>query len=560
MTRVKTSNARVVKSARAKSGKEKRLEAKAAKPSAPLAMVPADAVKKAAMKITDAALARLARGTRTMMRQAKAADISCFSPYKPPKGVVPKTWKPRKLAMDSAGWGAMNPNAYATSGLFSQGWTFMGYATLSELTQIPEYRTASEIISTECTRKWIEFQAAGDLEKDEDEEVAEKIKKLEEAVKRSRLKACAAKMVLDDGFFGRSHLYVDNGKTDDEDELEKPIGNGRDDLSVAKVKKGKLRPFKVVEPIWTYPSDYDSRDPLSDDWYNPSTWFVMGKLVHSSRLLKLVSRPVPDVLKPAYAFGGLSLSQMGKPYIDNWLRTRQSVADIVHSFSVMVLLTDLSTSLQADGDQLYKRLEIFTTLRDNNGVFAANKDTELFENVSAPLGTLDSLQAQTQEHMSAVFRTPLVKLLGITPAGLNASSDGEIRVWEDTVAAYQEANLRPILETAIDFVQLSEFGAVDDRIKWRFVPLHTMTEEEESTVQKNKADTHKSYVDMGAISPEEVRRSLATDDESLYAGLDVDDVPDPMEDLEPENVHENAAPPEEGAKATKPAKLGKADK
>ncbi|MGF6605041.1 hypothetical protein P3T23_009802, partial [Paraburkholderia sp. GAS448] len=48
------------------------------------------------------------------------------------------------------------------------------------------------------------------------------------------------------------------------------------------------------------------------------------------------------MLKPAYAFGCLSLSQIAKPYVDNWLRTRQSVSDLLHSFSTMVLKTNLA--------------------------------------------------------------------------------------------------------------------------------------------------------------------------------------------------------------------------
>ncbi|WP_241502645.1 anti-CBASS protein Acb1 family protein [Bombella intestini] len=36
----------------------------------------------------------------------------------------------------------------------------------------------------------------------------------------------------------------------------------------------------------------------------------------------------------------------------------------------------------------------------------------------------------------------LVKLFGITPNGLNASSEGEIRVFYDEIAAFQENNLQ----------------------------------------------------------------------------------------------------------------------
>jgi hypothetical protein len=85
---------------------------------------------------------------------------------------------------------------------------------------------------------------------------------------------------------------------------------------------------------------------------------------------------------------------------------------------------------------------MFNMLRDNQGTFVVNKNTEDFKNVSASLAGLHELQAQAQEHMASVSRIPLVKFTGIQPAGLNASSEGEIEVYDDTIAAYQKPVLR----------------------------------------------------------------------------------------------------------------------
>ncbi|WP_163360700.1 anti-CBASS protein Acb1 family protein, partial [Klebsiella aerogenes] len=74
---------------------------------------------------------------------------------------------------------------------------------------------------------------------------------------------------------------------------------------------------------------YNTTNPLAADWYKPALWYVQGRPVHATRLLTFVGREVPDLLKPAYSFGGLSMSQMAKPYVDNWLRTRASVADLI---------------------------------------------------------------------------------------------------------------------------------------------------------------------------------------------------------------------------------------
>jgi phage-related protein (TIGR01555 family) len=483
------------------------------------------------LEISEALIARL-NGKRVV--HSPEFDAEALRPYPPPPGVVPKGWKQKSLpmAMDSsAGCSAvtaLSPTQYYTTGVYSQGWTFAGYGILSEYAQIAEYRAIAETIATEATREWIEFQAVGDLSKTEEEAKAEKIRKLEDAVKRFGVRDLFCNISKYDSFMGRDHLYIDLGTDqNDRDEMVKTIGDGREAISKAKCKKGALKSFKRVEAIWCYPANYDAVNPMSDDWYNPSTWFVMQREVHKSRLLRFVSREVPDILKPSYAFGGLALSQMAKPYIDRWLKGVGSVSDLIHAFSIMVLETDLQTSVQQDGQQLFQRAALFNLCRDNLGLMLTNQGTEEFKNVSSPLGTLDALLAQLQEHMAAVSKIPLVKLLGVSPAGLQASNEGEIRVFEDTIHAYQEAFFRPNLQRVIDFIQLSEFGQIDEKITFGFKKLHALSEKEQAEMLKAKADTHAAYVDMGSIDIMEVRKAVAADKDTPYPGLDVDKEPEP---------------------------------
>jgi hypothetical protein len=318
------------------------------------------------------------------------------------------------------------------------------------------------------------------------------------------------------------------GASDDPDELKLPIGDGHSKLSKSKVSKDKpLLALRPVEAVWTYPTNYNSNDPLKGDWYNPDMWFVMGKQVHVSRLLPFIGRPVPDLLKPAYSFGGLSMTQMAKPYVDNWLQTRQSVNDIISAFTAWVLKTNMSSVLHAGGGEAEMlRATLFNNFRNNRGLMMVDKDTEDFDNISVPLSGLDALQAQSQEHMAAVCGIPLVKLLGITPAGLNSSSEGEIRVFYDTISAYQESFYRDNLNKVLGFIQLSLFGEVDDSIVFQFEPLFSLTDKELSEARKAEAETDQIYVDLGAVSPEDVRKRLASDPDSLYPHLDPDDMPD----------------------------------
>jgi hypothetical protein len=116
----------------------------------------------------------------------------------------------------------------------------------------------------------------------------------------------------------------------------------------------------------------------------------------------------------------------------------------------------------------------------------------------------------------------LVKFTGISPSGLNATSDGEIRVFYDSISADQEAFWRDPIDICIKVVMLNLWGEIDSDIAWKFKPLWQMSELEQSTIRAQDSATACAYVDRGILGPEEVRVQLAVDDTGAWSGLDVE--------------------------------------
>ena len=432
-------------------------------------------------------------------------------------------WVPEgaQIAMDYA----MQP-AYDYAGEFTYygtGVTWLGFPFLAELAQRPEYRVISEIRAKEMTRKGFELTYSGEDEKGAEAKLADLEQACEDFGVITHLRIGAEH----DGFFGGGHLYIDVCDPDNTAELVTPLM-----IAAGKIPKGGLKGFKNVEPMWCYPANYNSSDPLKPHFFKPQEWYVNGKTVHVSRLMTLISREMPDILKASYSFRGLSLSQMAMPYVDNWLRTRQSVSDLIHSFSIIVLATNMESAIQEGGDWagIDTRLDWMNAFRDNRGSLAIDKETEELTNIAAPLGTLDALQAQAQEQMASIVQTPLVKLLGTSPAGLNSSTDGEIRVFYDTIHALQEHLFDAPLKTMLECIQLHLWGKIDPDISFRYIPLWQLDEAAQAEVRKTEADTHAVMIQEGVISPEDVRGMLIADKDSPYAGLDPDDLPEPPDD------------------------------
>ena len=434
-----------------------------------------------------------------------------LKPYTPPfDGIAPNA---HVIAMD-ANFGSIygtSTTGATASALFSGG-GFPGFAYLTELTQINEYRDISESTAKEMTRKWIKLRSAGEEDRDKQIDIIEK------KMRELHVKEWFTWAATMDGFMGRAQIFVDFGDKDDAEELKTPLL-----IQKEKIAKGSLKRLKGIEPITTYPASYNADDPLAQDYYIPSSWFVYAKEVHTTRLLQFVSRPVPDLLKPVYNFSGMSLSQLALPYVDYWLSTRDSVGRLLKNFSTTVFKTNMSGVLQGQNyENFKKRVLLYTAMQNNQGVFMCDKETEEFQKVETSLSGLDKLQAQAQEHMASVAKTPLTVLFGLSPVGLTATAETDITIFNNHVNQLQEAIFRRPLEALIKIIMCSELGEIYDDITFDFVDLVSMDEKSKSAIRTANGTTDQIYIQMGVVSPKEVRAKLANDPESGYDSLDVD--------------------------------------
>jgi phage-related protein (TIGR01555 family) len=471
-----------------------------------------------------------------------------FQPARPLPGVVPEG-KPKvpQIAMDAAemykklaqdgfnklaqdeydggissggGWIAGSGQGYYGSA-YAEGQEWLGYAVLALLAQRPEYRIMTDTLATEMTREWIVFESRSG-----DKKMKERVDKLEERLRELKLQAVMKAANVNDGFQGRGQVYIDTGKPDDRAELKLPLDpstqEGRKAIQAKYGSKGKfITGIRAIEPMWCYPAAYEASDPLRADWYKPEMWWVMGKEVSRHRLLCFVGNEVPDLIKPAYSFGGIAMSQMAKPYVDFWLRNRTSESDLLNNFSIPVLATDLDVTTADEGSELFQRALTFNLVRDNQGLMLINKDSEEFNIRQTSLGGVDAITRQSMERLTIPSRMPIVKFFGNQPSGLNADSEGVIRMWYDDVRAAQESRNRDIIQTISQLCQIELFGEVIDDIKFEFKALWQLDDAGKAAVQLTRAQIIETDISSGVIDPNEGRAARAADEDSPYQEMDL---------------------------------------
>ena len=166
------------------------------------------------------------------------------------------------------------------------------------------------------------------------------------------------------------------------------------------------------------------------------------------------------------------------------------------------------------------RLAIMAQNRSNDGVIAVDKDAEDILKVETPLGGITDVPRQSLEFVAAINRTPVVKLLGISPSGFNSTGESDIRNYYDHVLSQQEAVLRPALQRILEALQVSMFGKVDRTIGFSFCALSEEDENAKAMTQQTRINNICALLDRDIISPEEARQLLISDPDSGLDGLD----------------------------------------
>jgi phage-related protein (TIGR01555 family) len=103
------------------------------------------------------------------------------------------------------------------------------------------------------------------------------------------------------------------------------------------------------------------------------------------------------------------------------------------------------------------------------------------------------------QQVAAVSDIPFTRLMGRSPAGMNATGEHDTDNWNDAVSDGQENETRPCLEQ-IDPVLLRSAGvAKPDEVTWRWAPLWTPTEQEEAATFKTTMEAVDLLQGTGAI-------------------------------------------------------------
>ena len=394
--------------------------------------------------------------------------------------------------------------------------SFVGYGVLQQIAQNGMIRTCIQTVADDITREWITITGG-------DKTDPNLIDDLSQQFDRLKMRTVFNKAVAMMGYMGGAFIYIDTGT--DDPSVPLVLSDKSDEI-----KQGTKLKFVVVDPVNCSPGRYNANNPLKDDYLtDPQFWYILGREVHSSRLIVLRDNLPPTLLRPAYNFLGIPQAQILWDYVMHWNRARVSVAGILEKLNLLVFQTNTEYLLSSSNGvgQLDAKMLALSRYRDNDSVVVCDKNSEDIKNITLTISGVTDVVRQALEFIAAINRTPAVKLLGISPSGFNATGESDIRNYYDHIMSKQELLHDGILR-ALKAVELSVLGKIDHSINFEFNPLGTEDEEGDIQAASARVNMLNSLLQTNVLSTEEVRQAVKAD-QKANLGFISDDVPQPNE-------------------------------
>lgn len=275
-----------------------------------------------------------------------------------------------------------------------------------------------------------------------------------------------------------------------------------------------LHTFNRWRVTWTTSDLYtDNRHPKygTPQFYRITPLFGTPFKVHESRTIKVDGNPVDDLTRFQNQGWGDSILQSCFDELRQLASVFDSGESIIEDFVTAVLGLKGLADLIAGGQEkvAIKRLEILDKARHVTNTNMIDAELETYTKVASSVAGLSDLMDRYMNKLAAVTGIPVTLLMGMAPAGLNATGDSDVRNWYDRVQSQQKKSLRPPVERIARLMFLSSDyyfdGKEPENWKVQFTKLWQPTEKEEAELEDKKVDTVVKLISNGVMDPNEAR-------------------------------------------------------
>ena len=286
-----------------------------------------------------------------------------------------------------------------------------------------------------------------------------------------------------------------------------------------------------------YPELGQITDPADPDFGLPEYYTVRdeesGTLisrVHHSRVLRFPGRELPYNEKVAENYWGESELEAIYSELVKRDNVSANIASLTFRANVNYMETDsldqmLATSNAEAQRRFWQTLQAQSVIESNFGTRLVNKG-DVMHNTQYTFTGLPDVYDRVMMDVAGAAKTPVTKLFGRSPAGMNATGESDMNNYYDYIDGLRENQLRPIMERLLPIMVLSAWGVVPDDLDIDFPPLQTPNSSELADIVDKKTQSILAAYQSDLVDASVAKKELKglSDETGMFNSITDEDI------------------------------------
>lgn len=306
-------------------------------------------------------------------------------------------------------------------------------------------------------------------------------------------------------------------------------------LNLNLVKKGSLQRVIVFDRFDMQAMTLNTWNVLATNYLEPEFYTINGggQQVHWSHFARFMGAKLPRRQRAQTQGWGDSELRKCLDDIMDIVASKDGIAELMQEANVDVITrVGLSDELASDQDDaIVSRYTMFAHMKSVVQMALLDGD-ETYDRKTLDLAGVAPVLETLMTWISGAADIPVTRLFGTSAKGLNATGDGDLTNYFNSIRSKQLTQLDPAMRMLDEVLVRSALGYFPDDYNYVWNPLQQPDSVEMATAGKTRAETDQIYLDAGVIQVSQIQRRLQAEEAYQFNDEDIEE----LEGLEEPNM------------------------
>jgi uncharacterized protein len=315
-------------------------------------------------------------------------------------------------------------------------------------------------------------------------------------------------------------------------------------LDVRKIKKDSLKSLIVFDRWDLHGQDFNLFDFMSPNYQRP-TYYTLGttnaaaQRIHHSHIVRHEGIQLPRRLRHLAQGWGDSVLNRCIEDISEMVAAKSGIANLLQEANVDVInRVGLSEELASGEDgAIIDRYALFSRMKSVVNMALLDGD-ETYSRQTLNLTGVAPILEQMLTYISGAADTPVTRMFGTSAKGMNATGEGDLNNYYDSITASQSSKLTEPMRHLDEVLIRSALGYFPDSFDYVWNPLGTPDDVQIAQAQLLQAQKNRIYLEDQIVKKSQVMRELQGSeeyqfDDEMIEELEENETDDLLADLPP---------------------------